>query len=143
MGVSRANVWPPRNTNADPPVATVGRGDDDFCPVGAQQQDLFIAHLVGHDEDGLVALERRGDGQSHAGVAAGRLDDRPAWLDLAAFFSLLDDVRPDAVLHRAARIHEFQFCIQWDGQVAPNASQTNQWSMSHCAQNTIEDAFIL
>ncbi len=41
--------------------------------------DLFIAHFVRHDEDGLVAFEGRGDRQPHTRVAAGGLDHGPSW----------------------------------------------------------------
>ena len=85
--------------------------DNHLRPVGAQEQDLFIAHLIWHDEDGLVALECRGDCQPHPCIAAGCLDDRPAWLQLAALFCLLNDVCPHAIFHRPAWIHKFQFCV--------------------------------
>ena len=39
-----------------------------LSPVGTQQQNLFIAHLSGHDEDGLITFERRRDGKTDTRV---------------------------------------------------------------------------
>ena len=46
----------------------------------AQLGDLVRRHLVGADEDALVAAPGRHDGQADAGVAAGGLDDGAAGL---------------------------------------------------------------
>ena len=46
-----------------------GRRDHDLGAVGAQERDLLLAHLVRHDEDAAVALDRGRDGEADAGVA--------------------------------------------------------------------------
>src|SRR5690606_27041996 len=76
----------------------VGGGDDDLGAEGAEAVDLLLAHLVGHGEDGLVALGCGGHGGAHAGVAAGVLDDGAAGLEQAVLLGLVDDVPRHAVL---------------------------------------------
>ena len=48
----------------------VGRADDHLGAERAQRIDLLLRLLVGRREDALVALDDRGDGEAHAGVAA-------------------------------------------------------------------------
>jgi hypothetical protein len=79
--------------------------DHDLGAVGAQKRDLLLAHLVGHDEDAAVALERRRDRKADAGIAGGRLDDRAARLQLPAALGLLDQLDADPVLDGAAGAH--------------------------------------
>ena len=59
------------------------RAHDHLGAVGPQLGDLVGRHLVGADEDALVAAAGRHDGEPDAGVAAGRLDDRAAGLQPA------------------------------------------------------------
>jgi len=85
-----------------------GRADDDLGAVGAQHRALLLADLVGHREDAPVAAERRDHGQPHAGVAAGRLDDRPAGAQPALPLGRVDHRHRDPVLHRATGVDVFQ-----------------------------------
>ena len=80
------------------------RTDDHLGAVRAQERDLLLAHLVGHDEDAAVALERRRDREAGAGVAGRRLHDRPAGLELPLPLRRLDHRDPDPVLDRAAGV---------------------------------------
>ena len=82
----------------------VGRADDHLGAERAQGVDLLPRHLVGHDEDAAVALLGGGHGEAEAGVAAGRLDDGAAGLELALALGGLDHRQRDPVLDRAARI---------------------------------------
>ena len=82
------------------------RRDDDFGAERLEQSHFFLRHLVGHREDALVALERRGDRQPDAGVAARAFDDRSARLEPSLTLGLLDDRPTDAVLDRSAGIEE-------------------------------------
>ena len=85
-----------------------GRRDHDLGAVGPQHRDLLLAHLVGHDEDAAVAACRRRDREADAGVAGGRLDDRPAGPQLPLALRRLDHRHPDPVLVRAAGIQVLQ-----------------------------------
>lgn len=80
------------------------RADDDLGTVGAQHIDLVRGHLVRADEDALVALLLRDDRQADARVAARRLDDRAAGLQLTALFGGLDHAQGDPVLDRPAGV---------------------------------------
>ena len=80
------------------------RADDDLGSVRPQQRDLLLAHLVGHDEDAAVALQRGGDREAGAGVAGGGLDDRAARFQLSLPLGSLDHRDPDPVLHGPAGV---------------------------------------
>ena len=76
-----------------------------------EQPHFFLRHLVGHREDALVALERRRDRESDAGVAARAFDDRSARLEPPLALGLLDDRFADAILDRAAGIEELRLRV--------------------------------
>ena len=61
----------------------IGRADNNFGTVGAQQVLLLDGLLVGHHRDQLVAAQRRRHRQSHPGVPRRRFDDRAAGLEQA------------------------------------------------------------
>ena len=84
------------------------RADDDLGPEGAQQGDLLLRDLVGHHEDAAVALQRGGDREADARVAARRLDDRPSGGELPLLLGALDHPEADPVLDAAARVHELE-----------------------------------
>ena len=95
-----------------------GRRDHDLGAVGAQHRDLLLAHLVRHHEDAAVAARGRRDREPDAGVARGRLDDRPAGLQLPLALGGLDHRHPDPVLVRAARIQVLELREQRRRDVA-------------------------
>ena len=86
----------------------VGGAQHDLGAVRAQQGLLLDRLLVGHHEDAAIALERGGDREAVAGVAAGRLDDGPARLEEAGALGGLDHRQADAVLDRAAGVEHLQ-----------------------------------
>jgi hypothetical protein len=51
----------------------------------------------------VVALDRRRDRESDSGVPRGRLDDRPARLQLSFALGLLDQLDADPVFDRSTR----------------------------------------
>ena len=95
-----------------------GRADDDVGSERAQQGDLLRRDLVGDDEDHLVALDRGGQREADAGVARGRLDDRPAGLQLPGALGLVDHAQRDPVLVRAARVQVLELDQQGRPQLA-------------------------
>ena len=82
----------------------VGGADHHLGAVRAQQADLLRRHLVGHDEDHLVALDRRGHGEPVAGVARRRLDDRASGPEQAAALGVLEHGQADPVLDAATGV---------------------------------------
>ena len=89
-----------------------GRRDHDLGAVRAQGRDLLLAHLVRHHEDAAVALVRGRDREPDAGVARGRLDDRPAGTEAPVALGGLDHRDADAVLVGAAGVEELELCEQ-------------------------------
>jgi hypothetical protein len=90
-------------------LADVRAGQHDLGAHRTQVEDLLLAHLVGQDEDQLVALLRRHQRETDAGVARRRLDDRVAGRDVAALLGFLDHRDTDTILDGAARIDQLEF----------------------------------
>ena len=76
--------------------------------VSAQQRAPLLAHRLGHVEHELVAARRGDEGQGDARVAAGRLDDGHARLELAVALGGVDHRHADAVLDAVRRVVEFE-----------------------------------
>ncbi len=62
------------------------------------------ADRLRHNQDAVVALRGGDPRQPNAGVAAGRLDDRPAGFEDATLFGVADHADGDAVLDAVARL---------------------------------------
>ena len=86
----------------------VGRTDDDLGAECLERVDLFLRLLVGRREDALVALDDRGDGEPHAGVAGRAFDDRAAGLEQTGAFGVLDHPHGHAVFDRIAGVERFE-----------------------------------
>ena len=84
--------------------------------------DLLAAHLVGHDEQRAVALERADEREREAGVAGGGLDDRAAGRQPPVALGGLDHRQRDAVLDRAARV----LALELDEQLAGAGVETGE-----------------
>ena len=95
-----------------------GRADHDLCAEGAQEGDLLGRNLVGDDEDHRVALDRGGESEADAGIARGRLDDRPSTAELAVALRVLDHLQADPVLVRAARVQVLELDEQGRAELA-------------------------
>ena len=93
------------------------RAHDDFCPVGTQQRDLLVAHLVAHHENAAVAALGGDDRQARARVARGRLNDRSARLEQSVALRRVDHGDRDSILDTATRIHG----LDLGDERAPNA----------------------
>src|SRR5262249_27373255 len=80
----------------------------------AKIRNLLLAHLVGHDEDALVAAYGCKEREGGAGVAARRLDDGSARFK-AALFGASKDVGGEPILVASSRIQELaldvNFCL--------------------------------
>src|SRR5690606_9663461 len=83
-------------------------GQDELGTVGTQESPALLRHRLGHRQDDLVAARGTHEGERDPGVAARRLDDRPAWGQLAGGLRGVDDRDTDAVLDRARRVVELE-----------------------------------
>ncbi|CDN43080.1 hypothetical protein BN871_CK_00470 [Paenibacillus sp. P22] len=87
------------------------RRQHDLGSVSPQDADPLLAHIVRHDENGLVSSRRRIHGDADARVAAGRLDDRPPRLQETVLLRLQHHIGGGPVLHASARIELFQLHV--------------------------------
>ena len=93
-------------------LGDVGTGQHDFGAHRLEVEDLLPTHLVGHDQDQLVALLLRDQGQADAGIAGGAFDQGVAGADVAALFGGVDHGKTDAVLDRAAGVLALELEVQ-------------------------------
>ncbi|MNE05037.1 hypothetical protein D3C80_975890 [compost metagenome] len=103
--------------------------------VGAHRRLALGAHVVRHDQDHAVTLDRRGHGQGDAGVAGGGLDQRIAGADVAAQFGVADHRQRRPILHRAGRIVALQLDQQGVGGFARQALQAHQRGVADAVGN--------
>ena len=75
---------------------------------GAHDLDLFLGEVLGHEQLHLIAAIDADQRQPDAGISRGRLDDRPAGLELAFLLGAADDPDGCAILHAAAGIQVLQ-----------------------------------
>ncbi len=100
-----------------------GRADHHARTGRPQRLHLLQRHLVGHDEDAAVAAQGRHQGQSHARVAAGRLDDGATRPEQAAPLCIGDDVDGHPVLHRPAGVQVLALDVDVGGHVTGHLLQ--------------------
>ena len=96
-------------------------GEDELGAEGPQQGAALLGHGLGHGQDDVVAARRTDHRQRDAGVAAGRLDDGAAGLELAGLLGGVDDRDADAVLHPVGGVVELE--LGGDGGAAPSVSR--------------------
>ena len=104
------------------------RSDHDLGAVRAEHRDLLLAHLVRHDEDAAVAAQGGRNSKAGAGVAGGRLHDRPAGPKATVLLGGLDHREADAVLHRATGIQVLELREQLARHVAAEALEADDRS---------------
>jgi hypothetical protein len=83
----------------------------------------------------VVALDRRGDREADSGVPGGRLDDRPAWLQLSFALGLLDQLDADPVLDRPAGADVLELGEHGRGVVGNDALQPRERRMADEVEN--------
>src|SRR5665647_212641 len=83
-------------------------GQDELGAVGPQQRLTLLAHGLGHGEHHVVSAGGTDHRERDPSVAAGRLHNRSARLELAGLLGGVDDRHADAVLHRAGRVVELE-----------------------------------
>jgi hypothetical protein len=102
------------------------RADHHLGPVRPQQVDLLGRHLVGDDEDAVVAPLRGHDGEPDARVARRRLDDGAARLQQAVPFGGVDHGDGGPVLHAAARVRGLELGDHLARQMAGDPAQPHE-----------------
>ena len=102
------------------------RHQDDLGPVGAHRGAALDAHVLRHDEHHLVTLDRRGHGQSNAGIAGSGLDESIPGLDLTTGLGMLDHGHCRTILDGTGRIIAFQLHQDGVGTLAGQALQAHQ-----------------
>ncbi|MDT4846202.1 hypothetical protein FQZ97_802170 [compost metagenome] len=111
---------------AGPFHALLAAHQDQLGAVGGHGGLAFGAHVVGHDQHHLVALDGGGHGQGDAGVAGGGLDQGVAGLDVAAQLGAGDHRQGRAILDRTGRVVAFEFDQERVAGFAGQALQTDQ-----------------
>ena len=101
--------------------ALVGIGEDEFGAVGLEQRPALLRHRRGHREDHAVAPGRADERERDAGVAARRLDDRAAGLELAGRLGRRDERDAEAVLDAGARVEELELDEHFAAAAPPSA----------------------
>ena len=90
-------------------LAHVGAGDAHVHAHRTQMLNFLARHLVRHDQDELVTLQRADLRQPEASVAGGGFYDGAAGLEAAVLLRRLDHRLADAVLDGAAGVLAFEF----------------------------------
>ncbi|MPM37749.1 hypothetical protein SDC9_84368 [bioreactor metagenome] len=110
------------------------RRQDQLRTVGGQQFAPLDAHGFRHGQDELVALDRGGEGQADAGVAAGGFDDQGSGREFAVAFGGFDHGQTDPVLDAAAGIEKFDFGQEF-GSLGRKPVDPHQRSVADGAQD--------
>ena len=87
-------------------VVRGARREHDLGAQEAHQLTAFDGEAVRHGNDQRVAFRGADHGESDSGVAARRLDDRLARLQVTAAFRLFDDADREPVFHRCGGVEE-------------------------------------
>ena len=76
-----------------------------------QLANFFLAGILRHHDDALVAQGIGHQGEADAGIARGAFDDHAAGLQFSRLLRRPDDAQGGAVLDRAAGVHELGFSV--------------------------------
>ena len=104
-----------------------------FCAERTKQMH-FLWRLIIRNHDHSAISPRPSDyDKSDPGVTSSSLHDRCAWFKPTRFLSVSDDSVRGAILHRAARIHEFRFSQNLTTREFGEPPQSNQRRVSNVA----------
>ena len=103
-----------------------GRADDDLGAQGLEQIDLFLGLLVGHGEDGLVALDDGHQREAHAGVSRSALHNRAAGLEPSTALGLFDHGDGNSIFDAAARVQVVALGVHLGFRAAHDAVQLDE-----------------
>ena len=114
-----------------------GRRQHDLGAEKAHQSPPFDAEGLGHRDNKRIAFRGADHGEADAGVAARRLDDGLAGLELAGLLRRLDDPQSQTVLDRAQRVEGLDFHIEVD-PVRGEAVDPDDRRVSDCLQYALK-----
>src|SRR5690606_2358829 len=108
--------------------------------LGAKGLDetVFLRRLVvGHHDDAAVAARIADMGDADAGIAGGAFHHRATGPECAARLGIEHDPARGAVLHRAARIHEFGLGEDLAAGFLAQPVEAQQRCVAHCINETL------
>ncbi|MNC89143.1 hypothetical protein D3C83_50430 [compost metagenome] len=86
----------------------------------------FERQVLRHDQNHAISHQRRAHRERDSGIAAGRLDERVAGLDIAALLRPLDHGERRPVLYRARGIVAFELGEQRVAGALPDPLESDQ-----------------
>ena len=137
-----------------------GIGEDELGAVRLQQRPPLLRHRGGHREDHPVAARGADERERDAGVAARRLDDGAAGLQLARRLGGVDERDAQPVLDARARVVELELGedlpaesfgdrVEPDQRVLPNAEVMSEWipgtgrlSVEECSTSILSQVLV-
>ena len=116
-----------------------GRRYNYLGPKSLKRMNLLIAHLIGHNEDALVALHRCGDSEPHACVSRSGFNDGSTGLDHALTLGVFDDRDADTVFDGSSRVEELNF--GQNGRLNPlrDTTELHQRSIANGLEDVLRD----
>ena len=111
--------------------------DDNLGSIGAQEATFLFTHLIGHHKNAVIALERGSYRQTMAGIAAGRLYNRPTRTQQALLLTILDHRRANAVLDTAARVEHLHLRQHQRRHIVCDMPQAHQRRIAHHLKNGV------
>ena len=100
---------------------------------------LFLALGVGDDDERAIAACARHQRKPDAGIAGGRLDHKPARLEVPALLRLQDHLFGRAILHGLARVHELGFAQDGAAGRLRRAPEPEQRRVADGFNNSVAD----
>jgi hypothetical protein len=101
-------------------------GEHELGAVGREELAPLDRKGLGHREDDPVALGGGHRREGDAGVAARRLDDDRAGLELAGALSVLDHGQSDSILHAREGIEGFELAQEGDARLRPQCPKLHE-----------------
>src|SRR5205823_12556153 len=106
------------------------RTPDSHGPLCTEEIALLLTLLVGHGADEAITLDRGRDREADAGIAARRLDDRPARAEKSAALGVVDHQDPDPVLDRSAGVEVLELRDDGRAETLPDTAERHERRMA-------------
>ncbi len=113
------------------------RDEYELSPKGGHHILALLAHLLRHDSDHVIALQRADESQASASIPARRLDNAIPFFNLSLAFCLLDHWNSDSVFNAPARVIILQFRQNWCFEVFFDSAESDNGSVPDQIQNAV------